>query len=275
MKHYGLVGRDIDYSLSPCIHNLYYDMFDIEATYDIFDVQGDLADTLATLKEKNIHGFNVTTPFKTEILPFLDELSHPAQRMQSVNTVINKGGRWIGDNTDSLGFKKAMVLNQIEVKNKTALIVGAGGAARAVIHALIDMGIKTVLIYSRTRKKTNALMIEIKQSYEFDNVMSVYDTHGTVIDIIVNTTPLGGLHYPDDLSIDLNYVVAKHFIDLNYTPAETATMKLAKSLGIQALGGFDMLVAQGVYANMLWHEMHVDNAAFTDFIERTRYACGQ
>ncbi len=255
MKKYGLLGGSIDHSLSPQIHAQIYKRFSIAANYQLYGGAASLEAACQKLKGDQVIGFNVTIPYKQAIIPLLDEVTARAQKMNSVNTVYFKNGKYVGDNTDAHGFAAALKHHQLSLKNKIVLVVGAGGAASAVIHHLIASDVKMILIYNRTRYKTNQLMLRIKQTYDWHQVMSVFDFHGLVIDAVINTTPLGGVGYESLRPLDLNVTTASLYIDLVYRPAETSAMQVGRALGIKTMGGLEMLVYQALEANAIWHNI--------------------
>ncbi len=265
MKRYALIGSDISRSLSPAIQQHYYNKLGIDADYRLLAISKLNAQTVATLREQNLDGFNVTMPFKVDIIPYLDQLSEAASKINSVNTVICKDGKWIGHNTDYLGFSQTLSNANIELENKTVLLLGSGGSARAIVYALIQAGVKSILIYSRNRATTIELMAEIQQQFDFKDVISVFDTYGLLADLVVNATPLGGSLYPDSTSIDLAKVKCSHFIDINYYPPMTVSMQQAKELGINYRGGLDMLTSQSLHSLILWQELEL-NQAKIDFL---------
>ncbi len=270
MKKYGLLGGAIEHSLSPQIHKQIFKRFSIAADYQLYGGVASLEMACRKLKRDRVAGFNVTIPYKQSIIPLLDEVTARAQKMKSVNTVSLKNGKYIGDNTDVHGFAESLRHNQLSLKNKIVLVIGAGGAANAVIHHLIASGVKMILIYNRTRYKTNQLMLRIKQTYDWHRVMSVFDFHGLVIDAIVNATPLGGVGYETQLPLDLNVTTAEVYIDLVYRPAQTRAMQVGHSLGVKTLGGLEMLVYQALEANAIWHNITYCSSDAKEIIDHVR-----
>ncbi len=269
MKQYGLIGGEIANSLSPQIHNLIYRRFGIAAQYQLLPTTA-LLDRVAELRAAGVAGFNVTMPYKRAIIPLLDDLTPRARLIDSVNTVVLRNGKYVGDNSDSQGFGEALAHNRIALANKIVLINGAGGAASAVIDHLIDVGAKMILIYNRTRAHTNQLMIRVKQTYRWQNVMSVFDYHGLVVDAIVNATPLGGSGHSDSAALDLNVITTSLYIDLIYRPLVTETMQIGQARGIKTLGGLDMLVYQALQANALWHDISYDATDAKEIIDHVK-----
>ncbi len=254
-KIYGLLGGNIEHSLSPLIHKQIYKRFDINADYRLYGGMASLEAACQKLKADHVSGFNVTIPYKQAVIPLLDEVTERAAKMNSVNIVRLCNGRHIGDNTDAYGFAKSLQHNKLSLTNKIVLIIGAGGAANAVIHHAIESNAKMILIYNRTRFNTNQLMLRVKQTYDWHNVMSVFDFRGLVVDAIVNATPLGGAGYELQAPLDLNVISAVLYIDLVYRPAVTRAMQVGRDNAIKTLGGLDMLVYQALESASIWHDV--------------------
>ena len=158
MKKYIVIGNPIDHSLSPKLHNFWYRQNNINADYEkkkmnIEEIKG----LILALKEKKIHGINVTVPFKKDIIPFLDQLSLEAKSTQSVNTIYLKDEKAIGHNTDIDGFELAIKNLKINLIDKTILILGAGGVVPSLIYALNKMKVSKIIVSNRTQKKTENL----------------------------------------------------------------------------------------------------------------------
>jgi len=146
-KKFLVVGNPIDHSLSPKLHNYWIKKYKINAVYEKNLLnKGEIEDLIFNVREEKIHGLNVTVPFKKKIIPFLDELSEEAEISQSVNTIYKKDNKIIGDNTDIEGFKLSLEKTEQEIKNKKALILGAGGVVSSIIIALKKIqGVKSYL----------------------------------------------------------------------------------------------------------------------------------
>ncbi len=270
IKKYGLLGGGVDYSLSPAIHQVINRHFNVSATYRIYDDSRQPDVVLADIKRQNISGFNVTIPYKQLIIPHLDSLTRRASKIGSVNTVVSIDGKYVGDNTDASGFAALLKRNHLSLKNKKVLILGAGGAANAVVDRAICSDANMVLIYNRTRARTNQLMIRTKKTYQFDNVMSVFDYHGLVVDVIVNATPLGGAQHQTTAAFNPAVIDASTYIDLVYRPRCTVAMRAAKDEGMKVIGGLDMLVHQAVESASLWHGFSYDCADVEEIIGHVR-----
>lgn len=251
MKYTGLLGKNISYSQSPKIHNEYYKKNNIPFKYKIFDVNEDeLSYFIERLYRKNIVGFNVTIPYKTKILKYIEKLVYPADKIGSVNTVVVLKDKLIGFNTDYYGFAESLKRRNIELRDKNALIIGNGGSALCVYYVLMDMGCQSLDILCRNKDKNREKLKEIRCFYDFYDIIK-YEQY----DIIVNCTPLGGNNYTKNLPINLEKIKLKKDVviyDLNYKTQDTLFINQAKSMDIMAINGEDMLKLQAYKAIDIW-----------------------
>ena len=228
MKKFGLIGRKLSHSFSPAIHSLIG-----EYEYNLYPLEPDELENF--VKNTDLDGFNVTIPYKTDIIPFCASLSNRARRIGSVNTVIRTPEGWHGDNTDYDGFL-GMFRDVAEAfRGKKALVLGNGGASRTVQAVLEDCSINYVVVSRSGQNNYNNLSLNADAS------------------LIVNTTPVG--MYPENgcSPIDLRlFPSCRLVLDLVYNPAKTALLLDAEELGIEARGGLTMLAAQGVGAGELF-----------------------
>lgn len=251
MVKYGLIGKDIGYSFSRSFFKAKFQKEDIDATYvnldckDAKTVQDYLADT-------SIYGFNVTIPYKEVVIPMLDELDENAQAIGAVNTIKRMpNGNLKGYNTDFIGFQSSlldspegMMFKQALSENKTplnALILGTGGASKAIVYALTKMGVQCQYI-SRKRSKTALTYDDIDEEL----MMNTW--------LIINCTPLGtfpDIHqYPD---IPFDFVTLSHIAyDVIYNPAETIFLQRAKEQGATTFNGLSMLEGQALASWDIW-----------------------
>ena len=154
MKKYLVIGNPIEHSLSPLLHNFWIKKYGINAIYEKKVLEkNDIEKTLNDMRENKTEGINVTVPFKKEVIPFLDHLSDTAQKSQSVNTIFKRQNKLVGDNTDVYGFSEAIKLTNFNLKNKKALILGAGGVVPSIILALKNMGVDQITLSNRTKEK--------------------------------------------------------------------------------------------------------------------------
>ena len=158
MKKYMVIGNPIEHSLSPLLHNFWIKKYNINAIYEKKVLEkNDIEKILNDIRENKTEGINVTVPFKKEVIPFLDHLSDTAQKSQSVNTIFKRQNKLVGDNTDVYGFSEAIKLTNFNLKNKKALILGAGGVVPSIILALKNMGILEIVLSNRTKAKAESL----------------------------------------------------------------------------------------------------------------------
>src|SRR5690625_4310667 len=163
---FGLIGYPIKHSLSPWIHEQFFKRTDLDGTYSIFEIEKQIsfAEEMKKLRKIKLDGFNVTVPYKVKIIDFLDEMDEQAKQIGAVNTVLCKNGKWIGYNTDGIGYVRSLLNsypNLSETKDKRILILGAGGAAKGILHALIHNGYKNITIANRSMDKANQLLRNI------------------------------------------------------------------------------------------------------------------
>jgi shikimate dehydrogenase len=255
--HLGLTGYPLGHSLSPKIHSAAMAEFGINGDYSPYPIQPDdwqgMKDLLTRVREHNIHGLNVTIPHKESIIPFLDELTQTAEAIGAVNTIYLKKDKLIGENTDAAGFltdlKQKTTLPNLD-QIPSALILGAGGAARAIVFALKNEGWHITLAARRIEQAEEVAM-------KFGNVEIVEFSERTLNKLtphlIVNTTSLGMAPDLDqspwpDLPLPPNAVI----YDLVYNPRETKLVSDARSRGLSAISGMGMLIEQAALSFEIW-----------------------
>lgn len=250
-KLYGLVGFPIKHSLSPCMHNAAFSKLKINAKYKLFELKPEeLGDFLGSLTKKNIRGFNVTYPYKEEILGFLNSRSLAAREIGAANTVVvDAAGKLKGFNTDYLGFFAH--LKELKVKPKRAAVIGAGGASKAICFALSRMKIDELCIYDIDKFKSISLFKNLNSNFlktKFNVAGQIEDLDIQNKDLLINASPVGMrstdpcLVNPEDLHQGL------FVYDLIYNPLETKLISLAKERDLNFSNGLGMLLYQGVFA---------------------------
>ncbi|AEA46204.1 shikimate dehydrogenase [Archaeoglobus veneficus] len=250
MDCYGVIGYPIKHSVSPAMHNAAFRRLGIDAIYLAFEVRPEsLRDAVFGAKALGIRGLNVTIPHKEEILKFVKPVGIAA-KIGAVNTVVVD--RLEGHNTDAYGAMKALENAGVGVEGKTALLVGAGGAARAIAFALVENG-ATVIVTNRTESKGLKLVEDVRKSgecifYPYDRLEELKGK----IDIIINATPLGMKGFESKLPVPEGLVDDVVVFDTVYNPMETLLISLAKRRGCRVVYGIDMLVFQGAEAFRLW-----------------------
>ena len=252
MKHFGLLGEHLGHSLSPKLHGQIMEERNIDGDYTLVEFPKDTVeqDFLALKKEKKYHGLNVTIPYKQTVMPLLDEIASQALTIGAVNTIhFTEDGRAIGYNTDYYGVLALLKENQIDMTGKKALILGAGGAARAFITAIRDSGASAISVASRSAKDGDTYLDCPLVSYD----ALEQDFHA---DLIVNCTPVGMWPKVDEAPISretMERLGAVAALDAIYNPEETLFLKNAKALGMVAANGMTMLWEQAVKAQDIWN----------------------
>ena len=253
MKKFLVIGNPIDHSLSPKLHNYWIKQNNINAIYERQKLEeNNLENIILEIKQKKIHGINVTVPFKKSIIPFMDKLSIEAQKTQSVNTVYLKNNKVIGHNTDIGGFDMSIQKLNINLLNKKILILGAGGVVPSIILALIKMKVSKIIVANRTKEKAKNL------KNLFDNISVINWGELPNFDMIINATSIG-LKKEDKNHLDFSLIGKKKFFyDVIYNPEETHFLKTGKNLGNITINGKLMFVYQALMAFNIWHGLKPD-----------------
>ena len=253
MKKFLVIGNPIEHSLSPTLHNYWIKNNSIEATYDKQKLdESELEQLIAQIKKEEIHGANVTVPFKKTIIPFLDELSVEAERTQSVNTLYFKNSKIVGHNTDIVGFETSIEKSKYNVLNKEVLILGAGGVVPSIILALNKMKVSKIKVSNRTKEKAESL------KKNFKNIELIEWGELPNFDMIINATSIG-LKKEDNIKLNFSSISGnKFFYDVIYNPSETNFLKVGKKLGNKTLNGKLMFIYQALAAFNVWHGLKPD-----------------
>ena len=250
MKKYIVIGNPIDHSLSPKLHNYWLKKNNIYAEYDKSLIQkSDLSNIIKSIKNKDVEGANVTVPFKSEIINYLDELSPEAHNTKSVNTLLNENGKVIGHNTDIAGFELAIRHTKYDLSNKKILILGAGGVVSSVICALNKSRVKKITVMNRTFSKAETLK-EL-----FQNIEIIKWGSAVPFDMIINATSLG-LNEKDQINLNFESIGEnKFFYDIIYNPTQTNFLKNAKKNFHKTENGKMMFIYQAHQAFTIWHKI--------------------
>jgi shikimate dehydrogenase len=264
---FGLIGEDVAKSLSPRIHTLAMERAGVRGTYVAYSTERDeFKETLMRLRDSQISGLNITIPFKERVMDLLDELSPDARDIGAVNTVKIEGQTMTGYNTDAEGFLKALEDGKGEVRGKRALVLGSGGAARAVCHALLRRGAGALTIASRNA--ASAILIARSPAFlafsipvrVIPLVFGPVQEAAREADLIVNATPLGSVRFPkvSPLPGDNALHPGQFVMDLVYSPPRTMLLSQAERAGAHALNGMSMLVHQALASLEIWLGIDVD-----------------
>ena len=242
---YGVVGYPIGHSLSPIMHNAAFSASGLNAAYMAFETR-DLEGCIRGIRALAIKGMSVTIPHKSAVIPLLDEVDGLAGEIGAINTIVNYDGRLVGHNTDASGALRALE-EKTELSGKSCLIVGAGGAARAIGFVLKERGVR-LTITNRTASRGEELASALKCSF-----VPLSEVEGIHADLLIQTTPLG-MHPLDERCIISAEVLKRGMVvmDIIYNPLETRLLKMAKSCGCVALSGFNMFIYQGAEQFRLW-----------------------
>ena len=250
MKKFLVIGNPIEHSLSPTLHNYWIKKNNLNAVYNKKKLDiSDLENLIEQVKQKRIDGINVTVPFKSSIIPFLDRLSEEAKTTQSVNTIYLKDKMVTGHNTDIEGFELAIKNINYDLNRKKVLLLGAGGVSPSIIVALKNMHVNKIYLSNRTQIKAENLKttfneIEIVEWGTFPD-----------FDMIINATSLG-LNNDDVISIDYSKIGSeKFFYDIIYNPSETSFLKSAKKRGNKTENGKKMFVYQAQASFKIWNNL--------------------
>jgi shikimate dehydrogenase len=260
-KVYGIFGHPVSHSLSPIMHNTAFRKLNLDCVYVAFDIHPDnLESATHAIKSMGISGVNVTIPHKERIISLLDGTSPEVALTGAVNTVKNESGRLTGYNTDVEGFLTAIKDDLgVAPKGLRVFLLGAGGAARAVLTALCMNGASEIYLINRTLDKANALASEFKKSYKdvsidpyaLEDAASVERSLRTA-DLLINASSTG-MEGVASITLQLELLPGKSLVyDLVYKPRDTALLKKAKELGLKSAGGISMLLYQGAKSFEIW-----------------------
>lgn len=239
-----VTGFPLGHTLSPKLHGRIYGMLKINAVMLAFP-QENIEAMIKTVRALNIGLLAVTLPHKQEVMKYLDHIDETAKKIGAVNTVINRGGKLYGYNTDIDGIREA--LKDTEIRGKNVLVLGAGGAARPLCWFLKKNG-ANIFCHNRTMQKAEELMKEFGGAALDEKALGK-----TKADVIVNATPVGMEPHAGESPIDKKLLRGEQTVfDLIYNPAETQLLKDAKNIGAKTINGMPMLVAQALEQVKLW-----------------------
>ena len=254
----GLTGYPLGHSLSPKIHTAALEACGLEGTYSLFPIHPDdkqgLKDLLVRVRTGEIRGLNVTIPHKQNVIEFLDELTPTAKAIGAVNTIYCRGNKLIGENTDAPGFlsdlKKFSGNRELGI-GKLALILGAGGSARAVVYALVNAG-WNVTIAARRLEQAQEVAGQFDRTVAMELNLQTFQRSD--LQLIINTTPIGLTPHTDQSPLPENMTLPKDTLiyDLVYNPRETKLVRDARSQGVSATTGLGMLIEQAALSFELW-----------------------
>ncbi len=263
MKTYAVIGDPIDRSLSPAIHNAAFRELGMECTYIAYRIaSGELAEGVESLRKIGISGFNVTVPHKMAMMDYLDEADGDCSMIGAVNTVTNSGGALKGYNTDMDGFLDPIRRRGIGTDGASVLLLGAGGAARAIVAAFAKAGAGEISIMNRTPERAHELAAfarkaGVRASHSgYDGMREA----AAGCSFIVNATPAGYGGGPSPVPADIIPTDCTVY-DIVYAPMKTGLVKNARERGAGVIYGYEMLLGQACRAFEIWHGMEAPYGA--------------
>ena len=257
MKRVFLLAHPAGHSISPPMHNAAFKASGITAHYEALDVAPeDLAKVIESFREADVFGSNVTIPHKLAVMPLMDELTDAARAIGAVNTIVNQDGKLLGHNTDATGYLRAIKEDAaFDLEGKTVVMLGAGGAARAIVYALLNAGVHELKIFNRTTAKAQSLADELMH---LGQVTVSQDLTRDVAraNLLINTTSVGMEHNgidPDESPLPDGILPQQGFVsDIVYRPAKTRLLKEAETAGLRTQNGLAMLIYQGAESFEYW-----------------------
>ncbi|WP_460293409.1 shikimate dehydrogenase [Clostridium tertium] len=265
MEFYGLLGEKLSHSLSPEIHSELLKAINKDGAYKLFEIEKDrLEDFTEALKLLKIKGANVTIPYKKDIMKYIDRISEEAEKIGAINTISLENGKLYGHNTDYYGFGYMLKVNNISIKGKSAVILGNGGACRAVVHYLLDNNISDIKIVSRkpNKEEFNLQNVDVITYEELKNISG---------DILINSTPVG--MHPNINVSPVTEDIIRNFdalVDLIYNPMETKFVNIGNSLSKKTTSGLYMLIGQAAKAQEIWNGVSIDEEIIKEIYEKLK-----
>ncbi|MEW5693937.1 MAG: shikimate dehydrogenase [Candidatus Hydrogenedentota bacterium] len=241
---YAILGNPVKHSLSPFIHNTAFQRYKMNKVYLTFFVSN-LKKAIDGVRALDIKGLSITIPFKVSIIPYLDELDPLSKTIGAVNTVVNKNDKLIGYNTDVYGAISS-IEEKIKIKDKTVVMLGAGGVARAIGYGIVNKK-GNLIIYNRTIKKGKRLACELNCQFK-----PIEEIRWDKVDILINSTSVGMTPFINESPIDIKYLKNIVVFDTVYNPRITRLLRLAKKKGCVIIQGISMLINQAEKQFELW-----------------------
>jgi len=254
----GVIGDPIEHTLSPIMHNAAFEALEIDYVFSAFKVKSnDVENAIKGMRALNIHGLNVTMPHKNAVIEYLDEVDPAGKAAASVNTILNKNGKLLGFNTDGVGALNALEQNGVEVRGKKVLLLGAGGAARAIAYTL-SQDADGLVILNRTPKPAAELASLLKE--KFKKKISAGELTASAVkgnladcDVLINATSVGMKPNDNQTLVASEWLKPDLAVmDIVYNPLETKLAKDAKTAGAKVVSGVEMLIYQGAVSFEIW-----------------------
>ncbi|KAA3655090.1 MAG: shikimate dehydrogenase [Calditrichaeota bacterium] len=252
----GVIGAPIAHSLSPLLHGSLIAKYDFPFTYSAFHVENDmLAEAIYGAQALGFRGLNVTVPYKKAVLPLLDEIDEFALKVGAVNTILFSDGKITGYNTDVFGFLHSLAVENVSLADRDVIVLGAGGAARAIVLAAKNARANSVRIYNRTYEKAVALAEKTGSTVLPEDALKSIPDNAAVI----NTTSVGMHPHVGESPFPARLFRPDCvYIDIVYNPQNTLFLQHAATVGALSVGGIGMLILQGILAMEIWSGKKID-----------------
>lgn len=276
----GLIGNPVEHTLSPLIHNTLAGKLDHNVVYVPFLVQDEIMEAVKGAYALNILGMNVTVPHKGNVIPYLKEIDPLAEAIGAVNTLVRTEGGYRGYNTDMTGLLRAMQSEGIVIKDQDIILLGAGGAARAVAYLCVSEGAKRVYLLNRSLEKAKLVAEEVNRHFGTDTIEAMaltdYDKLPNQQFLAIQGTSVGLSPRDEEVVIadEAFYQKVHTGFDLIYKPFETKFMRLVKAQGGRAYNGLKMLLYQGIIAYELWNDVKVSEETAMEIYQRMKEELG-
>ncbi len=263
MKKLCVIGWPVAHSRSPLVHNYWIRKYGLDGHYEKTPVEpADLATFVESFRTQGFNGCNVTVPHKENIMSLLAHVDEHAKRLGAVNTIYTRDGELHGTNTDGEGFCAHLLKTHpsFQITGTRVIIIGAGGAAKAIIGSLLDQGVEEISIINRSTERANKIQQQFGPKIKYSG--TEYDQAAMEkCDLFINSTSLG-MQYQPPLDIELQLLNPRAIVaDIVYTPLETELLKRAKVKGNPTLGGLGMLLYQAVRGFELWFDIKPEVSA--------------
>lgn len=264
---YGIVGNPIEHSLSPLLQNVLAKEINIDMSYVAFHVTDNIKAAIDGAYLLGIKGFNVTIPFKKDMMNIVTDIDERAKKIGAINTLKRVKSGYKGYNTDILGLKHSIKINGMSIHGKNVIILGAGGAAKAALYLVVEEGAKSITLINRNVKRADELKKEVCDTFKNISVVPL-DELKQNLDVlehndyfVFQTTNVGMYPKIDECIIDDAgfYEKCDCGIDLIYTPFETVFIKNMLKANKKCINGLDMLILQGVASFEIWNDVKADN----------------
>ncbi|MBI2836330.1 MAG: shikimate dehydrogenase [Chloroflexi bacterium] len=256
----GLIGDPVEHTMSPAMHNAAFRELGLDYVYVAFHVKNEgLGKAIEGMRALNLRGLNVTIPHKVNVIPLLDEIDPMAKKIGAVNTIVNDNGRLKGYNTDASGFLQALLAKGIEPEGKSVVVLGAGGASRAISFILAGRGSRLTIL-NRAQELHWATELAHRLEEEFRRKVEALELNSKNLDkaldkadILVNATPVGMSPNDGETPAPSDLLRPELIVyDIVYNPVKTRLLREAEAANARTIAGLDMLVWQGATAFELW-----------------------